>query len=61
MLKIGQNCLKRNNKIKDKLHKISTKIVDKLAVNKVKEVAVGYNKEWKQGINLVLNPIKLTI
>ena len=43
---------KRNNKIKDKLHKISRAIVDKLRINNIKELAIGYNKEWKQGINL---------
>ena len=43
---------KRNNKIKDKLHKISRKIVNTLEVNKIKELAIGYNKEWKTSINL---------
>jgi putative transposase len=43
---------KRNNKINDKLHKISKQIVKSLKANKIKEVAIGYNKEWKQGVNL---------
>lgn len=50
--KLNKLTAKRNNKIKDKLHKISRQITNKLAVNKVKEVVIGYNKEWKQGINL---------
>jgi putative transposase len=44
--------VKRNNKIKDKLHKISRRIVDKLKTEKVKDLVIGYNKEWKQGVNL---------
>jgi len=43
---------KRNNKIKDKLHKISKKIVNKLEESKIKELVIGYNKEWKTSINL---------
>lgn len=47
--KLGE---KRNNKVKDLLHKKSRQLVDKLKENKVKNVAIGYNKEWKNGINL---------
>lgn len=43
---------KRNNKIKDLLHKKSRQIVNKLKEDRVKNVAIGYNKEWKKGINL---------
>jgi len=50
--KINKLTTKRNNRINDKLHKISKKIVDSLKDNKIKELAIGYNKEWKQGINL---------
>ena len=43
---------KRNNKIKDQLHKKSRQIVNKLKEDKVKDLVIGYNKEWKTGINL---------
>lgn len=43
---------KRNNKIKDQLHKISKDVVNELEINKIKYLAIGYNKEWKNGINL---------
>ena len=43
---------KRNNKIKDQLHKISRKVVETLNENEVKELVIGYNKKWKQGIKL---------
>jgi putative transposase len=44
--------LKRNNKINDYLHKSSKKIVDLLVKYDVSELAIGYNKEWKQNINI---------
>lgn len=37
---------KRNRKIKDYLHKQTNKIVKKLKELKVKDVAIGHNKEW---------------
>lgn len=43
---------KRNNKIKDYLHKSSRIVVDCLVKSQVKNLVVGYNKEWKQDINL---------
>jgi putative transposase len=43
---------KRNNKVKDLLHKKSRQLVNKLQEDRVKNVVIGYNKEWKQGINL---------
>lgn len=43
---------KRNNKIKDLLHKKSRIIVDQLEKNEVSEIVIGYNKEWKNGIKL---------
>lgn len=39
---------KRNNKIKDQLHKKYRQIVNKLKEDKVKDLVIGYNKEWKQ-------------
>ena len=43
---------KRNNKIKDILHKKSRQIVNKLKEDKIKNLSIGYNKEWKKEINL---------
>lgn len=43
---------KRNNKIKDYLHKASRILVNQLVSNNVSLVVVGHNKEWKQDINI---------
>ncbi len=43
---------KRNNKIKDYLHKSSRFVVNKLKENNISELVVGLNKEWKQSINI---------
>ena len=43
---------KRNNKIKDYLHKSSRLIVNSLVSNNISTLIIGYNEEWKQNINL---------
>jgi putative transposase len=43
---------KRNNKIDDYLHKSSKILVEKLRENNTSQLVIGYNKAWKQGINL---------
>lgn len=43
---------KRNNKVKDYLHKTSRMLVNHLVSNNVSKVVVGHNKEWKQDINM---------
>lgn len=43
---------KRNNRIKDYLHKSSRKIVNFLVSNKISTLVIGYNEEWKQNINI---------
>jgi len=43
---------KRNNKVKDLLHKKSRQLVNKLKEDRIKNLVIGYNKEWKNGINL---------
>jgi putative transposase len=43
---------KRNNKIKDYLHKASRKLVNHLVSNNVSKIVIGHNKNWKQDINL---------
>lgn len=42
----------RNNKVKDYLHKASRKLVNYLVTNKINTLVIGYNKEWKQNINI---------
>jgi len=44
--------LKRNNKINDYLHKSSRFIVNYCVNNDISTIVVGYNKEWKQNINI---------
>lgn len=43
---------KRNNKVKDYLHKSSRLIVNFLVSNNISTLIIGYNEEWKQNINL---------
>ena len=44
--------LKRNNRINDYLHKTTKIFVNYLVSKEINNVAIGYNKEWKQGINI---------
>ena len=50
--KIRKVAQKRNNKIKDYLHKASRKLVNHLVSNSVSKIVIGHNKNWKQDINL---------
>ena len=50
--KLNTLTLKRNNKISDYLHKSSRFIVNYCVENDISNLVVGYNKEWKQEINL---------
>ena len=50
--RINNITLKRNNKIKDYLHKSSKTIVNFLVSNSISTLVIGYNEEWKQNINL---------
>lgn len=43
---------KRNDKVRDLLHKSSRLVVNELINRGVSELVVGLNKEWKQGINI---------
>ena len=43
---------KRNNRINDYLHKITTYIVNHAVSKNIGTIVVGYNKEWKQDTNL---------
>lgn len=44
--------LKRNNRIKTYLHKATRCIVNQLVENQISTLIVGYNKGWKQDINM---------
>ena len=44
--------LKRENKISDYLHKSSRYIVNQLVSKDVSKLVIGYNKGWKQDINI---------
>lgn len=43
---------KRNNRINDYLHKITTYIVNQAVSKNTSTIIVGYNKEWKQDTNM---------
>ena len=43
---------KRNQKVKDYLHKASRKIVDLAEVNDISKIVIGNNKGWKQDVDL---------
>lgn len=43
---------KRNNRINDYLHKITTYIVNHAVSKSITTIVVGYNKEWKQDTNM---------
>lgn len=50
--KIQNITLKRNNRINDYLHKTTKIFVNYLVSKKINNIVIGYNKEWKQGINI---------
>lgn len=43
---------KRNRKVKDYFHKASRFIVNQLVPNQINTLIVGYNKGWKQEVNI---------
>lgn len=50
--KMNKLTIKRNNKINDLIHKISRFIVNYANNYDCDEIIIGYNKEWKQNINI---------
>ena len=50
--KIGKLYEKRNNRINYCLHERSKKLIELLASNGIIKLVIGYNKNWKQDINL---------
>jgi len=43
---------RRNNKINDQFHKISRKIINHCVVNNFGTIVIGYNRFWKQKVNM---------
>jgi putative transposase len=43
---------KRNNKIKDQMHKISHKVIEYCITNNIGTIVIGHNKNWKQNIDM---------
>ena len=50
--RISNLTIKRNNRINNYLHKASRIFINYLVSNDITDVVIGYNKEWKQGINI---------
>lgn len=46
---------KRDRYLHDSFHKISKRIIDKLIENNIGNLVVGYNKGWKQNVNMGKN------
>jgi putative transposase len=44
--------LKRNNKVNDYMHKVSRYVINYCIQYNIKNIVIGYNKDWKQKINL---------
>jgi len=44
--------LKRNNKVTDYMHKASRFIINYCITNKIGNIVIGYNKGWKDAINI---------
>ena len=50
--RIRRITLRRNNKVKDFLHKVTSKIVDYMETNSIHILFIGKNAGWKECINL---------
>lgn len=50
--KIVNLTIRRNNRINNYLHKASRLFINYLVSNDITDVVIGYNKEWKQEINI---------
>ena len=50
--KLRRLTLKRNNKIKDYMHKASRSVVDLMVENKSGNCYIGHNTNWKQEVNI---------
>ena len=50
--KINNLTEKRNRKVKDYFHKASRFIVNQLVSNQINTLVIGYNKGWKQEVNI---------
>ena len=50
--KLRRLTLKRNNKIKDYMHKASRAVVNLMVYNKIGNCFIGHNTNWKQEVNI---------
>ena len=50
--KLNRLHFKRNNKIKDAMHKVSKYVIEYCKSNDIGTLVVGYNENWKQDINI---------
>lgn len=50
--KKNKETFKRNQYVKDQIHKISNDIIDNCLKNNIKNIIIGHNKEMKKDINL---------
>lgn len=50
--RIERLTFRRNQKIKDYIHKASRKIVDTVKENNITKIIIGKNEKWKQSMNL---------
>jgi putative transposase len=50
--RINRLSFKRNNKVKDYLHKSSRYIINYLVSNDIGKLIIGYNPYWKQEVNI---------
>lgn len=50
--KIVNLTIRRNNRINNYLHKASRLFINYLVSTDITDIVIGYNKEWKQGINI---------
>ena len=50
--KISKLFKKRGNQLKNDFHLISKRIVDYCLKNKIGNIVIGYNKEWKQNVEI---------
>lgn len=49
---INNITLKRNNRVSDYLHNVTSMFINYVVSKGISDVVVGYNKDWKQGINI---------
>ena len=51
-IKIAKLFQRKNNRLKYCLHKLSRDLIELMVSNGISKIVIGYNKKWKQDINL---------